>query len=199
MNITGIMIYYYFICKKKLWYFINQINMEQNSELVAIGKILDEDSYKKEKKEILIDNTINIDFIKNGAVLHEVKKTKSIEEAGIWQIKYYMYYLEKKEVKNIKAKIDYPLLRETKEIILSDSDRKVLDDVKIDKLNNLTEEKINEAIESILNTDFDINPKKVGMNNLGCNYCTYKDICFMTEKDLVNLKEHKNLDFLEEN
>ena len=83
MNITGIMIYYYFICKKKLWYFINQINMEQNSELVAIGKILDEDSYKKEKKEILIDNTINIDFIKNGAVLHEVKKTKSIEEAGM--------------------------------------------------------------------------------------------------------------------
>ena len=123
-NITGIMIYYYFICKKKLWYFINQINMEQNSELVAIGKILDEDSYKKEKKGILIDNTINIDFIKNGAVLHEVKKTKSIEEAGIWQIKYYMYYLEEKGVKNIKAKIDYPLLRETKEIILSDSDKK---------------------------------------------------------------------------
>ena len=77
--------------------------------------------------------------------------------------------------------------------------KKVLDDVKIDKLNNLTEKKIDEAIESILNANFDINPKKVGMNNLGCNYCTYKDICFMTEKDLINLKEHKNLDFLEEN
>lgn len=30
MNITGIMIYYYFICERKLWYFINEINMEQN-------------------------------------------------------------------------------------------------------------------------------------------------------------------------
>ena len=162
MNITGIIIYYYFICKKKLWYFINQINMEQNSELVAIGKILDEDSYKKEKKEILIDNTINIDFIKNGAVLHEVKKTKSIEEAGIWQIKYYMYYLEKKEVKNIKAKIDYPLLRETKEIILSDSDRKVLDDVIQD-----IEKLINE--ESI--------PKKI--NSKICKKCSYYDLCYV--------------------
>ena len=47
--------------------------MEQNSELVAIGKILDENSYKREKKGILIDETINVDFIKNGAVLHEVK------------------------------------------------------------------------------------------------------------------------------
>lgn len=162
MNITGIMIYYYFICKKKLWYFINQINMEQNSELVAIGKILDEESYKKEKKEILIDNTINIDFIKNGAVLHEVKKTKSIEEAGIWQIKYYMYYLEKKQVENIKAKIDYPLLKETKEIILSDIDRKVLDDVIQD-----IEKLINE--ESI--------PKKI--NSKICKKCSYYDLCYV--------------------
>ena len=61
-------------------------------------------TYTKEKKQILIDNTINIDFIKNGAVLHEVKKTKSIEEAGIWQVKYYMYYLQNKGIENIKAK-----------------------------------------------------------------------------------------------
>ena len=76
MNITGEMIYYYFVCQRKLWYFVNEINMEQNSELVSIGKILDETSYKREKKSILIDNTINIDFIKNGAILHEVKKKK---------------------------------------------------------------------------------------------------------------------------
>lgn len=74
MNITGEMIYYYFVCQRKLWYFVNEINMEQNSELVSIGKILDETSYKREKKSILIDNTINIDFIKNGAILPEVKK-----------------------------------------------------------------------------------------------------------------------------
>ena len=62
MNITGIMVYYYFICERRLWYFANQINMEQNSELVQIGKIIDETTYKREKKGILIDNTINIDF-----------------------------------------------------------------------------------------------------------------------------------------
>ena len=129
MQITGIMIYYYFVCERKLWYFLNQINMEQNSELVTIGKVLDEVSYANEKKGVLIDNTINIDFIKDGAILHEVKKTKSIEEAGIWQIKYYMYYLEKRGVKNIEAKIDYPLLRETKEVELEEKDKKILENV----------------------------------------------------------------------
>lgn len=162
MQITGIMIYYYFVCKRKLWYFINQINMEQNSELVSIGKILDEDSYKNEKKGILIDNTINIDFIKNGATLHEVKKTKSIEEAGIWQIKYYMYYLEEKGVKNIKAKIDYPLLRETKEIILENEDRKILKNI----IKNIEEISSQEKVPSKMNSPI-------------CKKCAYFDLCYV--------------------
>ena len=162
MQITGIMIYYYFVCKRKLWYFINQINMEQNSELVSIGKILDEDSYKNEKKGILIDNTINIDFIKNGAILHEVKKTKSIEEAEIWQIKYYMYYLEKKGVKNIKAKIDYPLLRETKEIILENEDRKILKNI----IKNIEEISSQEKVPSKMNSPI-------------CKKCAYFDLCYV--------------------
>ena len=125
-QVTGLMIYYYFICHRKLWYFANEIEMEQNSELVSIGKVLNETSYQREKKSILIDNQINIDFIQNGAVLHEVKKTKAIEEAGEWQIKYYMYYLEQRGVKEIEAKVDYPLLKQTKEVFLTQEDRKLL-------------------------------------------------------------------------
>lgn len=162
MNVTGIMIYYYFICHRRLWYFVNQINMEQNSKLVEIGKIIDETIYTKEKKQILIDNTINIDFIKNGEVLHEVKKTKSIEDAGIWQIKYYMYYLENKGVKNIQAKIDFPLLRESKEIILEDEDRKILGNV----IKN-----IQEIVE------MDKPPKTI--NSKICTKCSYYDLCYV--------------------
>lgn len=76
--------------------------------------------------------------------------------------------------------------------------KKILDDVTIDKLNALTEEKINESIDKILNSDFDINPKRIGTDTIGCKYCTFKDICFMNEKDIVNLKEYKNLEFLAE-
>lgn len=162
MNVTGIMIYYYFICQRRLWYFANQINMEQNSELVEIGKIIDETTYTREKKQILIDNTINIDFVKNGAVLHEVKKTKSIEEAGIWQVKYYIYYLENKGVQNIKAKIDFPLLKESKEIILEDEDKKILD-------------KVTKNIQEIIRMD---KPPQI-INSKICNKCSYYDLCYV--------------------
>lgn len=162
MQITGIMVYYYFICPRKLWYFTNEINMEQNSELVSIGKILDETSYSREKKGILIDNTINIDFIKNGAVLHEVKKTKSIEEAGIWQLKYYMYYLQKRGVKAIEAKIDFPLLRETKQVSLQEEDIKIIENV----IKNIEEIIMQEKPPQIIN-------EKI------CKKCAYYDLCYV--------------------
>ena len=156
------MVYYYFICERKLWYFINEINMEQNNELVNIGKILDETTYTRENKNIMIDNTINIDFIKNGAILHEVKKTKSIEEAGIWQVKYYIYYLEKRGIQNIKAKIDFPLLRESKEITLEQSDREILDNV----IKNIEEIAKKEELEKLINSKI-------------CRKCAYYDLCYV--------------------
>ena len=161
-NITGMMIYYYFVCTRKLWYFCNEISMEQNSELVSIGKIIDETSYKRERKSILIDDTINIDFINNGAVLHEVKKTKSIEEAGVWQTKYYMYYLESKGVEKMGAEIDYPLLRETKEICLEEGDREIL-------------ENIIKNIEEIISKD---KPPKI-QEDKKCKKCEYFDLCYI--------------------
>lgn len=162
MNITGVMIYYYFICQRKLWYFANEINMEQNSELVSIGKTIDETSYKREKKSILIDNTINIDFIKDGAVLHEVKKTKAIEEAGVWQLKYYMYYLKQKGVETLEAKIDYPLLRQTKEIVLEKEDVEIIENV----IKN---------IQEIVTKE---NPPEV-LNEKICKKCSYYDLCYV--------------------
>ena len=109
-NITGMMIYYYIVCQKKLWYFIKEISMEQQNENVQLGKLLDENSHTREEKHLNIDNVINIDYIKEEGVIYEIKKSKKIEEASIWQVKYYLYYLRKKGVNNIKAKIDYPLL-----------------------------------------------------------------------------------------
>ena len=70
-RITGVMIYYYFVCRRKLWYFCHEIRMEAENEDVILGKILDESSYSKNEKHINIDNIINIDFISEHKELHE--------------------------------------------------------------------------------------------------------------------------------
>ena len=37
---------------------------------------------------------------------------------------------------------------------------------------------IKNIIDNIRNGNFDINPKKIGDKNYGCEFCKYKDICF---------------------
>lgn len=70
---------------------------------------------------------------------------------------------------------------------------KVISDENIDKLSNLVKDKINEASLNIIDGKFDINPKEMNGKNIGCNYCKYKDICYMKHKDTIILKELKNI------
>ncbi|MBS4537077.1 CRISPR-associated protein Cas4 [Clostridium sp. D2Q-11] len=156
------MIYYYFVCKRKLWYFSNDLTMEKGNELVEIGKLIDENSYKREKKNILIDENINIDFIKDWKVIHEVKKSKKIEEASIWQLKYYMYLLKEKGINIEKGILDYPILRKRKEIYLDEKSEqdleKILQDIKQIQLLNTPPLAINDPI---------------------CQKCAYYELCYI--------------------
>lgn len=60
----------------------------------------------------------------------------------------------------------------------------------------IIDQKIDEALTNIHSNNFDINPKVINNKNIGCEYCKFKDICYMTEKDIVRLKDIDNLDFL---
>ena len=157
---TGVMIYYYIVCKKRLWYFSNGLNMEGNSELVSIGKIIDENSYKREKKNIMIDNIINIDFLVDWEIIHEIKKSDSLEEASIWQIKYYIYYLNEKGVDIKSGILDYHKLRKRKEIYLEEGDK--------EKIENMIED-----IKTIINLEI----PPVEKSKKYCSACSYYELC----------------------
>lgn len=68
---------------------------------------------------------------------------------------------------------------------------KVLNDEQINFIIDTVDNKIDEAYIKIKNGEFDINPKRIGGINKGCEFCKYKDLCFMKENDIVNLKEVK--------
>ena len=73
---------------------------------------------------------------------------------------------------------------------------KVLSSEEINNLINITDQKIEEAISSICNAKFDINPKVDNDKNIGCLYCKYKDICFFEKKNEVKITPDKDLSFL---
>lgn len=63
-----------------------------------------------------------------------------------------------------------------------------LSDEEIDAIIALTEEKIINAMEEILNSRFAINPKILKQQNVSCKYCQYQSICYLEDKNFVYLK-----------
>lgn len=112
LQFTGTQINYYFVCKRKLWFFSRNMTLESDSDLVLMGKLLHENSYKrKSMKEIEIDR-IKIDFIEKTKEVHEVKRSRRIEDAHIYQLLYYLYFLKKSAgMAELKGVLDYPLLK----------------------------------------------------------------------------------------
>ena len=161
-DITGLMVYYYEVCKRKLWYFTNEIQLEENNSNVILGKLLEENTYTRDEKKINIDGIINIDFIRSKKILHEIKKSNSIEPASLLQVQYYLYYLEKKGLVGLKGILDYPLLKQTVEVNLTDGDRENLDNIII-------------GIKEILRKESPPILEKKGI----CKKCAYFDLCFV--------------------
>ena len=65
---------------------------------------------------------------------------------------------------------------------------KVLDNNQMDKISDLVKDNVIKASNDILDGKFDINPKEINNEVVGCKYCPYKDICFMDNKDVISLE-----------
>lgn len=143
MTITGTHFNYYQMCHRKLWLFANGINMEQESELVQIGKIIHETTYPQRAsryEEVAIDG-IKVDYYEpTRKVIHEIKKSNKMETAHEWQLKYYMYVFEQHGIEGVRGLLEYPTLRKTKEVMLSDVDRENIEVMKTDIARIVTQE-----------------------------------------------------------
>jgi CRISPR-associated exonuclease Cas4 len=168
MNITGTHFAYYWICHRKLWLFANGIGMEHTSDLVYEGKMIHENTYQQRASkytEIEVDG-IRIDFYEPfGKVIHETKKSDKLEEAHQWQVKFYIWKMEQRGIEGVTGKLDYPTMRQTETVKLTQSDRlKIV-------------EAVNE-IETIVKGE-DCQPK---VKKSICKNCSYFDFCWSGEE-----------------
>lgn len=165
MKITGVLINYYFCCKRRLWFFGNKITMENTSDLVLIGKLI-EKFYKENRnleKNIIIDETISPDYLiknKENIIVLEIKKSSKLKNAAILQLKYYLWYLEQKGLR-VKGKLIIPEENYEEIIELREEDK-----IKI--------KEIIEEIKEIIKKD---KPPKV-QRMKRCKYCSYKLLCW---------------------
>jgi CRISPR-associated exonuclease Cas4 len=172
MTPTGTHINYFFLCHTKLWLFANGITMEHGSDLVTEGRLIQETTYprRSEKYEEITIGNVKIDYYDpKNKVVHEVKKSDKMEPAHEWQVKFYLLVLEQHGIDGATGILEYPKLRQTTEVLLSDRDRSELDE-------------ITKNIAAILESTTCPKPLKMKI----CRQCSYQDFCWTNEPEDVS-------------
>lgn len=155
----------YNICPRQAWLMSHQVSANQNDPFLEIGRLIDETTFKREKKKIyLAEFAAEVDFVtrKNGNLfVAEIKKSSRTMASGINQLKYYLYLLNKKGIK-CKGIIKIPKEKTSMTVELQESDIALIKD------------KIN-AIKTLISSNSTPLPKKIPF----CRNCAYFEFCWV--------------------
>ncbi len=162
MKISGSLIQAYIICPRQAWLMSHQITGNQYNEFLVIGRLYSEETYKREKKEILIDgNKIDVIKEKNGVLtLIETKKSSKMINAAKMQLLNYLYSFSKKGF-SVKGEIRVPKEKKIIKIDLSKENVELL-------------KKTLNDIEMLIKKE--IAPEPVRKNL--CKTCSYNEFCW---------------------
>lgn len=163
MTVTGTLVNYYIHCKRQCYLHGNKLNLEDNSEIVKIGKAIHEGRESTDNTELSID-PIKIDKLTKEYLI-EVKKSDADLEAAKWQLLYYLYILKEKGVKR-KGRLEIVEKNRSggkQEII-------ILDEVNEKKIRRMVKE-----IEELLASE--MIPER--LETASCKKCAYYEYCYI--------------------
>jgi len=132
LRIGGMLVGYYRLCPRKAWLSLRGLWMEQESDTVALGRLLDQYAYDRADKHLHLeaeapDGTPLVGRLDRAnlreGVLHETKKSRSCDDAHRWQVRFYLWLLHRNGVartdgRPFTGQLDYPLLRRSEKVTL---------------------------------------------------------------------------------
>jgi CRISPR-associated exonuclease Cas4 len=167
---------YHAVCPRKAGYSMRGLWMEQESDAVALGRLLDRTSYRRRKRPALItaeapDGTPLVAKI-DGAdlrhgVLHETKKGRSEERAHRLQLRFYLWVLTLGGVTRtdgapLTGQLDYPALRRTELVTLTPEH----------------EAELAEPVAALARLADEPNPPERHPRRSFCRRCAFEDLCY---------------------
>ncbi len=124
MRINGTLFWYYTICKRQVWFMARNITGEQENSFLVLGRMIHENSYQRDKKEIVVGN-IKIDVLKKKGgdiVIGEIKKSSKSLNSAIEQLKFYLWKLDKMGLQ-MNGRIFIPSEKKNIDISLTEDDK----------------------------------------------------------------------------
>ena len=161
VRITGLMVQYYHVCCRELWFMSRGIDIDREATNIQRGTHVDETSYGDQRRSFQINDRLQLDLLDSGDVM-EVKVSSALEEPARMQLLYYLWYLE--EVLDIERDgvLAYPRERTREDVELDDEAR----------------EKVESTIEGIIETVERDAPPELEKKPY-CDACLYQELCWV--------------------
>lgn len=161
-RITGTLVWYYYICQREVWLMAHELNPETENPFLELGRLIQEESYSREKKEFSAPG-MKIDLLRKRdgqLVVAEIKKSSRFTESATMQLAYYLWRLRDM---GTEAKGELLIPKERKRIAV--------------ELTEELEDKLEEAIldiQKIVTLETPPPPTRISF----CRNCAYCEFCW---------------------
>ncbi len=163
IRIMGVLVWYYYICHRQVWFISRNISSDQENTYLETGRTIHEIFYTNEKKEFIFEN-IKVDIIKlseeSSVIIGEIKKSSSFIKPAVMQLAFYLHTL-KNIIPTLEANLFIPLEKKNIKVQLTPE----------------LEKELKECINSIKNIIKNEKPPKF-KKIVFCENCAYKFYCF---------------------
>lgn len=126
--VNGNLVQSYVICPRQAWLFSRNLIPDQQHPFIELGRLIDSESYKRDRKKIHFENLV-LDIIKTDGpniIVGEVKKSSKAAHRGKVQLLFYLYRLKERGVE-AKGMLFYPEERKREPVELtSEEENKIV-------------------------------------------------------------------------
>ena len=161
VRITGLMVQYYHVCKRELWFASRGIDIDRDAANIRRGTHIDEASYRDKRRSFQINGRIALDILDSGEVM-EVKASSSLETPMRMQLLYYLWYLDRILDVQRDGVLAYPSERKREEVALTDENAAAVE----------------ETIHGIIGVVESDTPPELEKKPY-CDSCLYQEICWL--------------------
>lgn len=161
VGITGLMVQYYHVCRRELWFMSRGIDIDRSTVNIVRGTHTDETSYRDKRQSFQINGRIQIDVLDDGDVM-EVKVSSSLEEPPKIQLLYYLWYLDRILDIERTGVLAFPRERTRETVTLSEENVSAVE----------------ETIVGVIETVREDSPPPLEKKPY-CKSCLYQDLCWM--------------------
>lgn len=161
VRITGLMVQYYHVCKRELWFMSRGIDIDRDTANIRRGTHVDETSYRDKRRSFQVNGRIALDVLDDGSVM-EVKVSSSLEEPPRMQLLYYLWYLDRVFDVERDGVLAFPREREREPVSLTED--------------NAVE--VEETLRGIVDVVTAEQPPSLEKKPY-CESCLYQDLCWL--------------------